>query len=145
MECVAFLEELFCFVCGDDAPDDGRPCQRVFAACAYGEELGGELWCGYGLRGVFAVWPGVAECGVFGGGSDSGCAAVGFERECGGDVADVLVAEVWFAGCCGFARSVACVVPARSCACFCVRGCSCVLLFVQVVGVLVPGGDGGVV
>ena len=79
VEGVAFLEELFCLVGGDDAPDDGRPCQRVFAACAYGEELGGELWCGYWAGGVFAVWAGVAECGVFGGGSDGCRAAVGFE------------------------------------------------------------------
>ena len=40
-------------------------------------------------------------------------AAVGFECECGGDVADLLVAEVWFAGCGYFALSVAvaCVFP----------------------------------
>ena len=97
---------------------------------------------------MFAVWAGVAECGVLCGGSDSDCAAVGFERECGGDVADGVVAEVWFAGCGGLKRSatvVACVVPVRVLTCFCVRACSCVLLFVQVVGVLVPGGEGGVV
>lgn len=97
---------------------------------------------------MFAVWVGVAECGVLGGGSDSGCAAVGFERECGGDVADGVVAEVWFSCGGGFAFAVtalACVVAARSCACFCVRACSYVLLLVQVVGVLVPGGEYGVV
>ena len=97
---------------------------------------------------MFAVWAGVAECGVLGGGSDSDCAAVGFERECGGDVADGVVAEVWFSCGGGFAFAVtvlACVVAARSCACFCVRACSCVLLLVQVVGVLVPGGEYGVV
>ena len=49
-------------------------------------------------------------------------AAVGFEREGGGDVADLLVAEVWFAGCGCFALSVAVVF----------------VLTVQVVGVLVP-------
>ena len=76
---------------------------------------------------MFAVWSGVAECGVFGGGSDSLGAAVGFERECGGDVADLRVAEVRVACCGGFTRSVACVFPA------------------QVVGVLVPGGEYGVV
>ena len=70
VEGVTLLEELFCLVGGDDATDDGRPCQRVFAACAYGEELGGELWGGYGLCQVFAVWAGVSECGVLGGGSD---------------------------------------------------------------------------
>ena len=148
VEGVAFAQELFGLVCGDDATTDGRPLSRVFAACAYGEELGGELGCGYWLCGVFAVWVGVSECGVFGCGSDGVGAAVGFERECGGDVADGVVAEVWFS--CGgqFALAVtalACVVPARSCACFCVRACSCVLLFVQVVGVLVPGGECGVV
>ena len=79
VEGVAFLEELFGLVCGDDAAADGRPFLRVFAACAYGEELLGELGCGYWLRGVFAVWSCVAECGVFGGGSDGCRAAVGFE------------------------------------------------------------------
>lgn len=138
VEGVAFLEKLFCLVCGDDAPDDGWPLSRVFVACAYGEDLLGELGCGYWLCHVFAVWPGVSECGVLGGGSDSGCAAVGFECECGGDVADVLVAEVCVAGCGCFTRSVACVVPVRSCACFCVCGRSCAALLVQVVGVLVP-------
>lgn len=89
--------------------------------------MGGELGCGYWAGGVFAVWVGVSECGVFGGGSDGCRAAVGFECECGGDVADVLVAEVRVA-CCGcFTLAVACVFPA------------------QVVGVLVPGGEGGVV
>ena len=93
-----------------------------FASLAYGEELLGELWCGYGLCHVFAVWVGVSECGVLGEWSDSLCAAVGFEGERGGDVADARVAEVWFAGCCCFtlAVDVACVFP------------------VQVVGVLVP-------
>ena len=76
---------------------------------------------------MFTVWSGVAECGVLGGGSDGARAAVGFESEGGGNVADLLVAEIWFA-CCGcFALSVACVFP------------------VQVVGVLVPGGEHGVV
>ena len=96
---------------------------------------------------MFAVWVCVAECGVLGEWSDSLGAAVCFECEGGGDVADLLVAEVWFAGCGGFTLSVtavACAV-ARFCACFCVRACSCVLLFVQVVGVLVPGGEYGVV
>ena len=79
MEGVAFVQELFCFVGGDDAADDGWPCQRVFSACAYGEELGGELGCGYWLCGANAVWVGVSECGVFGGGSDGCRAAVGFE------------------------------------------------------------------
>ena len=65
-------------------------------------------------------------------------------------MADLLVAEVWFAGCGGFTRSVtavACVVSARVLARFCWRGCacSCAALFVQVVGVLVPGGEYGVV
>lgn len=78
---------------------------------------------------MFAVWVGVSECGVLGGGSDSLGAAVGFECERGGDVADLLVAEVWFAGCGCFALSVAVVF----------------VLTVQVVGVLVPGGEGGVV
>ena len=148
VEGVAFAQELFGLVCGDDAATDGRPLSRVFSACAYGEELGGELGCGYWPRHVFAVWAGVAECGVLGGGSDGDCAAVGFERECGGDVADGVVAEVWFSCGGGFALAVtalACVVPARSCACFCVRACSYVLLLVQVVGVLVPGGEYGVV
>jgi len=56
-------------------------------------------------------------------------AAVGFECERGGDVADGAVAEVCVAGCGCFtlAVAVACVFP------------------VQVVGVLVPGGEGGVV
>ena len=92
---------------------------------------------------MFAVWACVAECGVLGGGSDGVGAAVCFEREGGGDVADLLVAEVWFACGGGFTRSVtavACAV-ARSCACFCVRGRSCAALLVQVVGVLVPGGE----
>lgn len=96
---------------------------------------------------MFAVWAGVSECGVLGEWSDGVGAAVCFEGEGGGDVADLLVAEVWFAGCCGFTRSVtavACAV-ARFRACFCVRGRSCVLLLVQVVGVLVPGGEYGVV
>ena len=95
---------------------------RVFAACAYGEELGGELGCGYWLRGANAVWVGVSECGVLGGGSDGCRAAVGFECERGGDVADGAVAEVRVAGCGCFtlAVAVACVFP------------------VQVVGVLVP-------
>lgn len=79
VEVVSFVQELFCLVGGDDAATDGRPCQRVFAACAYGEELLGELWCGYWAGGVFAVWVGVSECGVLGGGSDGCCAAVGFE------------------------------------------------------------------
>ena len=118
---------------------------RVFSACGDGEELGGELWCGYWVGGVFAVWVGVSECGVLGGGSDGVGAAVGFECECGGDVADGAVAEVRVAGCGGFTRPVACVAPARSCACFCVRGRSCAALLVQVVGVLVPGGEYGVV
>ena len=147
VEGVALLEELFGFECGGDAPDDGRPCQRVFAACGDGEELGGELWCGYWLCHVFAVWAGVAECGVLGGGSDSLSAAVGFECECGGDVADLLVAEVWFACGGGFTRSVTALVcaVARFRACFCVRGRFCAALFVQVVGVLVPGREYGVV
>ena len=98
-----------------------------FASLAYGEELGGELWCGYWLCHVLAVWVGVSECGVLSEWSDSLCAAVGFEEEVCGDVADGVVAEVWFACCGGFTRSVACVFP------------------VQVVGVLVPGGEGGVV
>ena len=129
VEALAFLEELFCLVGGDDAPADGWPLLRVFAACAYGEELGGELGGGYWLCGVLAVWVGVSECGVFGGGSDGVCAAVGFECEGGGDVADGAVAEVWFAGCGFFACSVVVV---------------CVFA-VQVVGVLVPGCEGGVV
>ena len=79
MEVAAFAQELFCLVGGDDATDDGRPCQRVFAARCDGEELLGELGCGYWAGGVNAVWVGVAECGVFGGGSDSLGAAVGFE------------------------------------------------------------------
>ena len=79
VEGVAFAQELFGLVCGDDAAADGRPLSRVFAACGDGEELGGELWCGYGLRRVFAVWAGVAECGVLGGGSDGVGASVGFE------------------------------------------------------------------
>ena len=90
---------------------------------------------------MFAVWAGVAECGVLGGGSDGCCAAVGFECECGGDVADGVVAEVWFAGCGGLKRSatvVACVVFVRVLACLCVRACSCAALLVQVVCVLVP-------
>ena len=37
VECVAFLEELFGLVCCDDAPDDGRPLSRVFAADGDGE------------------------------------------------------------------------------------------------------------
>ena len=92
---------------------DGRPCQRVFAACAYGEELLGELGCGYWAGGVFAVWAGVAECGVLGGGSDGCCAAVGFECEGSCDVADGAVAEVCVAGCGCFtlAVAVACVFP----------------------------------
>lgn len=95
---------------------------RVFASLAYGEELGGELWCGYGLCHVLAVWACVSECGVLRYGSDSDCAAVGFEGERGGDVADGVVAEVRVAGCGCFtlAVAVACVFP------------------VQVVGVLVP-------
>ena len=80
VEGVAFVEELFCLVCGDYATTDGRPLSRVFAACGDGEELGGELWCGYWLCHVFAVWAGVAECGVLGEWSDSLGAAVGFER-----------------------------------------------------------------
>ena len=110
---MTFLEELFCLVCGDDATTDGRPFLRVFAACAYGEELGGELGCGYWAGGVFAVWPGVSECGVFGGGSDGCRAAVGFEEEVCGDVADGAVAEVRVAGCSCFALAVAvaCVFP----------------------------------
>ena len=93
-----------------------------FASLAYGEELGGELWCGYGLCHVFAVWAGVSERGVLGEWSDGASAAVGFECECGGDVADGAVAEVWFSGCGCFALAVAVayVFP------------------VQVVGVLVP-------
>lgn len=79
VEGVAFAQELFGLVCGDDATTDGRPLSRVFAACGDGEELGGELWCGYGPRHVFAVWAGVAECGVLGGGSDGCRASVGFE------------------------------------------------------------------
>lgn len=111
MEGVAFLEELFCLVCGDDLPDDGRPLFRVFAARAYGEELCGELGCGYWAGGVFAVWVGVAECGVLGERPDGACAAVCFEGEGGGDVADARVAEVWFTcgGC--FTLAVACVFP----------------------------------
>ena len=138
---------MFGFVCGDDAAADGWLLSRVFSACAYGKELGGELGCGYWSRCVFAVWAGVAECGVLGGGSDGGCAAVGFECECGGDVADGVVAEVWFSCGGGFAFAVAVLAyaVARSCVCFCVCVCSCVLLFVQVVGVLVPGGEYGVV
>ena len=111
VEGVAFLEELFCLVGGDDAAADGRPCQRVFAARAYGEELGGEPRCGYWLCGANAVWSCVAECGVFGGGSDGCRAAVGFECECGGDVADGAVAEVCVAGCGCFTLAVACVFP----------------------------------
>lgn len=147
VEGVAFAQELFGLVCGDDATADGWPLFRVFSARAYGEELGGELWCGYGPRHVFAVWAGVAECGVLGEWSDGVGASVGFERECGGDVADGVVAEVWFS--CGggfvFAVVVLAYAVVRSCACFCVRACSCVLLLVQVVGVLVPGGEYGVV
>ena len=79
VEGVAFAQELFGLVCGDDAADDGRPLSRVFAACAYCEELPRELVGGYWAGGVFAVWTLVSECGVFGGGSDGGCAAVGFE------------------------------------------------------------------
>ena len=111
VECVAFLEELFGLVCCDDAPDDGRPLLRVFAACGHGEELLGELWGGYWAGGVFAVWAGVAECGVLGEWSDCLGAAACFECERGGDVADGVVAEVWFAcrGC--LSRSVACVFP----------------------------------
>ena len=60
VEGVAFLEELFCLVGGDDAATDGRPLLCVFAACAYGEELGGELWCGYWLCYALTVWVGVA-------------------------------------------------------------------------------------
>ena len=72
---------------------------------------------------MFAVWVGVAECGVLGELSDSLGAAAGFECEGCGDVADLCVAEVWFAcrGC--LSRSVAVVF----------------VLTVQVVGVLVPG------
>ena len=79
---------------------------------------------------MFAVWAGVSECGVLRYGSDSLCAAVGFEGERGGDVADGVVAEVWFArgGCltCAVVRRVAarCVVVS--------------LVAVEVVGVLVP-------
>lgn len=79
VEGVAFAQELFGFVCGDDAAADGWPLSRVFVARAYGEELGGEPGCGYWSRHVLAVWAGVAECGVLGGGSDGVGASVGFE------------------------------------------------------------------
>ena len=111
VEGVAFLEELFGLVGGDDAAADGGPFFRVFAACAYGEELLGEPGRGYGLCGVLAVWVGVSECGVLCYGSDGVGAAVGFECECGGDVADARVAEVCVAGCGCFALAVACVFP----------------------------------
>lgn len=71
---------------------------------------------------MLAVWVGVSECGVLGEWSDGASAAVGFEGERGGDVADGVVAEVRVAGCGCFtlAVAVACVFP------------------VQVVGILVP-------